>query len=311
MKIHIVQRNDTFQSIAEKYNVSVQDLIGMNTHINHLTGLVPGLKVKVPSPARKEESNVAQHIQKYYPNLDTSPIELKTVTTVEPEPVVVKQEAPIVQQVQQVEQVQQVQQAQPAPVQQVQQAQQVQQPTPTQVTKVKEEAIPVPLKPIQTEVPIQPNDGVKVGIGGVAASVEQYNVSVNQKNYQQSNQTTAQTQTQGVAAQPLPYPLPLTPSMLYSPYKPSCSSGPMPYPAPYANPYAVGPYVNPYPVSYGTPFGAAPYGMRSPQDERFFIGGFGYPFFGGWGWGGYYPYYGGWGWGGYPSYGGWYRNPYL
>ena len=285
MKIHIVQRNDTFQSIAEKYNVSVQDLIGMNTHINHLTGLVPGLKVKVPSPARKEESNVAQHIQKYYPNLDTSPIELKTVTTVEPEPVVVKQEAPIVQQ--------------------------VQQPTPTQGTKVKEEAIPVPLKPIQTEVPIQPNDGVKVGIGGVAASVEQYNVSVNQKNYQQSNQTTDQTQTQGVAAQPLPYPLPLTPSMLYSPYKPSCSSGPMPYPAPYANPYAVGPYVNPYPVSYGTPYGAAPYGMRSPQDERFFIGGFGYPFFGGWGWGGYYPYYGGWGWGGYPSYGGWYRNPYL
>ena len=189
--------------------------------------------------------------------------------------------------------------------------QQVQQPTPTQVTKVKEEAIPVPLKPIQTEVPIQPNDGVKVGIGGVAASVEQYNVSVNQKNYQQSNQTTDQTQTQGVAAQPLPYPLPLTPSMLYSPYKPSCSSGPMPYPAPYANPYAVGPYVNPYPVSYGTPYGAAPYGMRSPQDERFFIGGFGYPFFGGWGWGGYYPYYGGWGWGGYPSYGGWYRNPYL
>ena len=52
-------------------------------------------------------------------------------------------------------------------------------------------------------------------------------------------------------------------------------------------------------------------GWRSPQDERFFIGGFGYPFFGGWGWGGYYPYYGGWGWGGYPSYGGWYRNPYL
>ena len=85
----------------------------------------------------------------------------------------------------------------------------------------------------------------------------------------------------------------------------------MPYPAPYANHYAVGPYVNPYPVSYGTPYGAAPYGMRSPQDERFFIGGFGYPFFGGWGWGGYYPYYGGWGWGGYPSYGGWYRNPYL
>lgn len=90
MKIHIVQRNDTFQSIAEKYNVSVQDLIGMNTHINHLAGLVPGLKVKVPSPVRKEESNVAQHIQKYYPNLDTNPIELKSTQAPAAEPVVVQ-----------------------------------------------------------------------------------------------------------------------------------------------------------------------------------------------------------------------------
>ena len=92
MKIHIVQRNDTFESIARKYDVSIQDLVGMNTHINPQAGLVPGLKVKVPSPVRKEESNVAQHIQKYYPNLDTNPIELKTATTVEKEPVVVKQE---------------------------------------------------------------------------------------------------------------------------------------------------------------------------------------------------------------------------
>lgn len=83
MKIHIVQRNDTFESIANKYDVSVQDLIGMNTHINQLAGLVPGLKVKVPESSRKEEANVAQHIQKYYPNLDMSPVELKTATTAE------------------------------------------------------------------------------------------------------------------------------------------------------------------------------------------------------------------------------------
>ena len=29
MKIHIVQRNDTFESIARKYDVSIQDLVGM------------------------------------------------------------------------------------------------------------------------------------------------------------------------------------------------------------------------------------------------------------------------------------------
>ena len=53
MKIHIVQRNDTFESIARKYDVSIQDLVGMNTHINPQAGLVPGLKVKVPSHVRK------------------------------------------------------------------------------------------------------------------------------------------------------------------------------------------------------------------------------------------------------------------
>ncbi|MEE1238028.1 MAG: LysM peptidoglycan-binding domain-containing protein, partial [Turicibacter sp.] len=180
MKIHIVQRNDTFQSIAEKYNVSVQDLIGMNTHINHLAGLVPGLKVKVPSPVRKEESNVAQHIQKYYPNLDTNPVELKTITTVEPEPVVVKQQ-------------EQVKKVQPVPVQ------------------VKEEAIPIPLKPMQSEVPTKPNDEVKVG--GTIASVEQYNVSVSQKTYEQPKQTASTSaKAQTVASststpQVPPYPL--------------------------------------------------------------------------------------------------------
>ena len=277
MKIHIVQRNDTFESIAGKYDVSVQDLVGMNTHINPQAGLVPGLKVKVPSSARKEESNVTQHIQKYYPNLDTNPIELKTVTTVEPEPVVVKQE--------------------------------VAKPTP-QVTEVKEEVVPVPLKPIQTETPTQPNDGVK--LGGAVASIEQYNVSVNQKTYQQPKQTTTLTSTQSVtptqSATPVPavnqmspYLNPPIPPMMNLPYAPSCSSAAMPYQVPgmpsYANPY-LGTY-----SPYGVPY-SSPYAMRSAEDERFFVGGFGSPFFGGWGWGGY-PFFGGWGWGRYPYYGGW------
>ena len=289
MKIHIVQRNDTFESIARKYDVSIQDLVGMNTHINPQAGLVPGLKVKVPSPVRKEESNVAQHIQKYYPNLDTNPIELKTATTVEKEPVVVKQE--------------------------------VVKPTP-QVIEVQEEVIPIPLKPIQTETPSQPNDGVKVG--GAIASVEQYNVSINQKTYQQPKQTTTTTtSTKPAVSQLKPSQAPVNPipnyleppipplmNVPYVPNVPSCSSGAMPYQVPGMTPYG-----NSYPGAY-YPYGGdypAPYAMRGGQDERFFVGGgFGYPFYGGWGFGGFgYPFYGGWGFGGYPHYGGWYRNPYF
>lgn len=275
MKIHIVQRNDTFQSIAEKYNVSVQDLIGMNTHINHLAGLVPGLKVKVPSPVRKEESNVAQHIQKYYPNLDTNPIELKTATTVEPEPIMVKKQ-------------EQVQKVQPVPIQ------------------VKEEAIPIPLKPMQTEVPTKPNDGVKVG--GAIASVEQYNVSVNQKTYDKPKQTETSSSTS--STQVPPYPLVSSSPMMYGPYISHCSSQVMPYPPMYHGVYSMPGTYQGYQFPYMNP-----YSMRSGQDERFFIGGFGgYPFFGGWGgWGGFYPNYGRWGWGGYPYYGrwGWGRYPYF
>ena len=284
MKIHIVQRNDTFQSIAEKYNVSVQDLIGMNTHINHLAGLVPGLKVKVPSPVRKDESNVAQHIQKYYPNLDTNPVELKTITTVEPEPVVVKQQ-------------EQVKKVQPVPVQ------------------VKEEAIPIPLKPMQSEVPTKPNDEVKVG--GTIASVEQYNVSVSQKTYEQPKQTASTSaKAQTVASststpQVPPYPLLSVSPTMYPPYVSNCSSQVMPYPDLYNGGYSMPSTYGGYQFPYSNP-----YPMRSGQDERFFIGGFGgYPFFGGWGgWGGFYPNYGRWGWGGYyPNYGrwGWGRYPYF
>ena len=76
---------------------------------------------------------------------------------------------------------------------------------------MKEEAIPIPLKPMQSEVPTKPNDEVKVG--GTIASVEQYNVSVSQKTYEQPKQTAStSTKAQTVASststpQVPPYPL--------------------------------------------------------------------------------------------------------
>ncbi len=288
MKIHIVQRDDTFESIAERYSVSVQDLIGMNTHINHLAPLVPGLKVKVPSPARKEAPNVAQHIQKYYPNIDTETIDLQTASTAEPVAVKKVQPIPAVKKVEQMETVT----SQPAVIQsQVVTPQPVvinQEVTTPQPTKV-EEVIPIPLKPLPNEQPATaPNDGVKVT--GAQKSVEEYKVSVNQGYYQ------GQASSTNTPPTPTPTPMPNIPPMPY-PYPPSCSAGPAPY---YPTPYPA-PYPSPYQYPMGAPY-ANPYAMTRGQDDRFFVGGFGYPFFGGWGG---YPFFGGYGWGGYPYYGGW------
>ena len=288
MKIHIVQRDDTFESIAERYSVSVQDLIGMNTHINHLAPLVPGLKVKVPSPARKEAPNVAQHIQKYYPNIDTETIDLQTASTAEPVAVKKVQPIPAVKKVEQMETVT----SQPAVIQsQVVTPQPVvinQEVTTPQPTKV-EEVIPIPLKPRPNEQPATaPNDGVKVT--GAQKSVEEYKVSVNQGYYQ------GQASSTNTPPTPTPTPMPNIPPMPY-PYPPSCSVGPAPY---YPTPYPA-PYPSPYQYPMGAPY-ANPYAMTRGQDDRFFVGGFGYPFFGGWGG---YPFFGGYGWGGYPYYGGW------
>ena len=288
MKIHIVQRDDTFESIAERYSVSVQDLILMNTHINHLAPLVPGLKVKVPSPARKEAPNVAQHIQKYYPNIDTETIDLQTASTAEPVAVKKVQPIPAVKKVEQMETVT----SQPAVIQsQVVTPQPVvinQEVTTPQPTKV-EEVIPIPLKPLPNEQPATaPNDGVKVT--GAQKSVEEYKVSVNQGYYQ------GQASSTNTPPTPTPTPMPNIPPMPY-PYPPSCSAGPAPY---YPTPYPA-PYPSPYQYPMGAPY-ANPYAMTRGQDDRFFVGGFGYPFFGGWGG---YPFFGGYGWGGYPYYGGW------
>ena len=267
MKIHIVQRNDTFESVAEKYNVSVQDLIGMNTHINHLTPLVPGLKIKVPSPVRKDEPNVTQNIQKYYPNLNQDTINLQTASTAEttevkttPVQKVEVTESHILSEQPQVKQ---------KPVENMT-ALATEVPVKTS-TNVYEEATTIPLKQVQTESQEikAPNDGVK--LKSTQKTMEEYLVNMN-KSYSQGPSTYTTTN----------YQVPNVPQMTF-PYSQA------PYP-PLPNPYAI-----PYPPVCGMPSG--------PEDERFIIGGFGYPFFGGFGWGGY-PYYGGFGWGGYPYYGG-------
>lgn len=57
MKIHIVQKGDTFYKIAKKYGVDVEQLKSMNTQIPNMEMLLPGMKVKIPTvkvPVQKE-----------------------------------------------------------------------------------------------------------------------------------------------------------------------------------------------------------------------------------------------------------------
>ena len=76
MRVHIVKRNDTFESIAQHYGISLQDLIGMNTHINYLAGLVPGLKIKLPDTNRKGGLSFQEKVQTHFPKVDTQAVDI-------------------------------------------------------------------------------------------------------------------------------------------------------------------------------------------------------------------------------------------
>lgn len=51
MKIHIVQKGDTLWKIAEKYEVDFEELKKMNAHLSDPNYIMPGMKIKVPTPA--------------------------------------------------------------------------------------------------------------------------------------------------------------------------------------------------------------------------------------------------------------------
>ena len=66
MKIHIVQKGDTLWKIAQKYGVNFEELKKMNAHLSDPNYIMPGMKIKVPTPAasvkpvKKETQNVQQ-----------------------------------------------------------------------------------------------------------------------------------------------------------------------------------------------------------------------------------------------------------
>ncbi|OES44255.1 LysM peptidoglycan-binding domain-containing protein [Domibacillus iocasae] len=57
MKIHIVQRGDTLWSIAEKHQVSLEEVKKLNAHLANPEMIVPGMKIKLPDTAMPIEKD--------------------------------------------------------------------------------------------------------------------------------------------------------------------------------------------------------------------------------------------------------------
>lgn len=59
MKYHIIKENDSLKSLADKYGVSVDDLVEIN--FNEVFGL--GKKIKIPE---KRDKNITKNIDSIY-----------------------------------------------------------------------------------------------------------------------------------------------------------------------------------------------------------------------------------------------------
>ncbi|MFO6496485.1 MULTISPECIES: SafA/ExsA family spore coat assembly protein [Bacillus] len=73
MKIHIVQKGDTLEKIAERYEVDFQELKKLNSQLSNPDLIMPGMKIKVPSggvPVKKEEQ---PSIRKEFPKKQEHP----------------------------------------------------------------------------------------------------------------------------------------------------------------------------------------------------------------------------------------------
>ena len=61
MKIHMVKKGDSLYAIAQKYNVSLEELLQANPEITNPDVVEVGMKVKVPMPAVPTYEVMHQH----------------------------------------------------------------------------------------------------------------------------------------------------------------------------------------------------------------------------------------------------------
>ncbi|QVK16943.1 LysM peptidoglycan-binding domain-containing protein [Mycoplasmatota bacterium] len=94
MKFHIVQVNESVQDISKKYNVSQEEIIKLNRHINNIDSIVPGMKIRLPVLSDEVSDELKDNfldIEKYYPKMD----DFKEVQTAKKNDLVLEEEKPI------------------------------------------------------------------------------------------------------------------------------------------------------------------------------------------------------------------------
>ncbi|MDA1477426.1 SafA/ExsA family spore coat assembly protein [Bacillus changyiensis] len=90
MKIHIVQKGDTLENIAQKYEVDFKELKSLNSQLSNPDLIMPGMKIKVPSeavPVKKEEQvNMRKEFPKppQHPFADEKPISTVDIEDTKP-----------------------------------------------------------------------------------------------------------------------------------------------------------------------------------------------------------------------------------
>ncbi len=72
LKIHIVKKGETMDSIAEKYGVSQSELHDMNKHLSDPKDVMEGMKLKVPNESPKEQPVVVEQTSEVETDLSSN-----------------------------------------------------------------------------------------------------------------------------------------------------------------------------------------------------------------------------------------------
>lgn len=87
MKIHIVQKKDTLQSVIEMYRVSKEEIERENPHLSDVQQLLPGMKLKIPTasvqvmPKQIRQTEQKEQIQQAPKTQQIQQTQQKKVTT--------------------------------------------------------------------------------------------------------------------------------------------------------------------------------------------------------------------------------------
>jgi morphogenetic protein associated with SpoVID len=107
VKIHVVQSGETLSKIAQRYNVELDKIKELNTHLANPENIMPGMKIKIPSvskPVKKEtvqtraEKLASEKAKKeaVHPYIDQSP-KAKPVVSEDESEMLEKQMLPLTQ----------------------------------------------------------------------------------------------------------------------------------------------------------------------------------------------------------------------